>query len=218
MITRIGESFDGVSQLRSTAPANLVSMTLPQVCVSYLIRHASDGHTQVLLGRKKKGLGEGNFVGLGGKLEPFESAKDAAVREIEEESGLHVKPDDLDARGLLTYLFPHREAWSQESSVFVCTTWTGTPRESDELNPEWFNLDELPLDEMWDDARYWLPGVLAGAPIVATFTFGEDLATVAGHTVQVDQLARECQDHTGPNSGSRTTTESAAPRATPSGS
>jgi 8-oxo-dGTP diphosphatase len=31
---------------------------------------------------------------------------------------------------------------------------------------------------MWDDARHWLPGVLAGVPVEATFTFGEDLATV----------------------------------------
>ncbi|NYJ19992.1 NUDIX domain-containing protein [Glaciibacter psychrotolerans] len=186
--------------------------------MSYLIRDTGDGRSQVLLGRKKKGLGEGNFVGLGGKLEPGESALAAAVRETAEESGLVVAESDLQPRGLLTYLFPHREAWSQESSVFVCTAWSGTPRESDELNPEWFDLEALPLDEMWDDARYWLPGVLAGKAIVATFTFGADLATVRRHTVQVDQLARECQDRTGPISGSRSTSESAAISADSSGS
>ncbi|MGO4689383.1 8-oxo-dGTP diphosphatase [Glaciibacter sp. 2TAF33] len=153
-------------------------MNLPQVCVCYLVRRGPHGRRQVLLGRKKKGLGAGNIVGLGGKLEPGESAADAAVREIEEESGLVVQASALTSLGLLTYLFPHREAWSQESSVFVCTEWTGTPRESDELNPEWFDVDTLPVDEMWDDARHWLPGVLTGVPVRATFTFGEDLATV----------------------------------------
>lgn len=157
-------------------------MALPQVCVCYLLRTSPDGVLQVLLGRKKKGLGLGNIVGLGGKLEPGETSVQAAVREIEEESGLSVAESDLSQRGLLTYLFPHREAWSQESTVFVCTEWAGVPRGSDELDPEWFDVASLPVDEMWDDARHWLPGVLSGTPVRATFTFGEDLATVVSRS------------------------------------
>ncbi len=153
-------------------------MALPQVCVCYLTRRSPDGTLQVLLGRKKKGLGLGNIVGLGGKLEAGETPVQAMVREIEEESGLSVAEADLSPRGVLTYLFPHREAWSQESTVFVCAEWEGIPRESDELDPEWFDVAALPVDEMWDDARHWLPGVLAGTQVRATFTFGEDLATV----------------------------------------
>jgi 8-oxo-dGTP diphosphatase len=152
-------------------------MPLPQVCVCYLLRESTGG-TEVLLGRKKHGLGVGNFVGLGGKLEPGESAVDAAVREVFEESGVVVAASDLEPRGLLSYSFPHREAWSQESNVFVCRTWRGEPRGSDELDPEWFALERVPYDEMWDDARRWLPGVLAGASVRRSFVFGEDLATV----------------------------------------
>lgn len=152
-------------------------MPLPQVCVCYLLRERA-GTTEVLLGRKKHGLGMGNFVGLGGKLEAGESAVDAAVREVFEESGVVVAASDLEPRGLLTYHFPHREAWSQESSVFVCRAWTGTPSGSDELDPEWFAVDAVPYGEMWDDARHWLPAVLAGGRVRRTFVFGEDLATV----------------------------------------
>ena len=152
---------------------------LPQVCVCYLTRVSAHGEPQVLLGRKKKGLGLGNIVGLGGKLEPGESVTDAMVREIHEESGLHVHPHDLVPMGVLTYLFPHRPGWSQMSSVFMTSVWRGTPTESDELNPVWFDVATLPVDEMWDDARHWLPGVLAGTPVRATFTFAADLATVA---------------------------------------
>lgn len=152
-------------------------MPLPQVCVCYLLRERR-GRTEVLLGRKKHGLGQGYFVGLGGKLEPGESPVDAAVREVFEESGVRVVATDLEPRGLLTYLFPHREAWSQESSVFVCRRWRGEPAASDELDPEWFDLAAVPLGEMWDDASRWLPDVLAGGSVRRTFVFGVDLATV----------------------------------------
>lgn len=152
--------------------------SLRRVCVAYLMRSV-DERLQVLLGRKKRGLGAGNFVGLGGKFEPGESATMAAVREIEEESGVVVDPSDLDRRGDLFYLFPGRPAWSQRSTVFVVTRWRGEPSPSDELDPVWFDLDDLPLDEMWDDARAWLPGVLIGGQVSHEFTFAVDLASVS---------------------------------------
>jgi len=153
-------------------------MSVYRVCVTYLLRER-EGRLEVLLGRKKRGLGTGHWVGLGGKLEPGERVEEAAVREIAEESGVEVVAADLDRRGDLLYLFPHRESWSQRSTVFVATRWQGEPAESDELAPRWFGLDELPLDEMWDDASHWLPGVLTGGRIARTFVFAADLATVA---------------------------------------
>ncbi|MFF2273165.1 8-oxo-dGTP diphosphatase [Agromyces sp. NPDC058136] len=155
-----------------------------QVCVCYVLRERA-GRTEVLLGRKKHGLGEGYYVGLGGKLEPGERAVDAAVREVFEESGLVVVADELDPRGVLSYHFPHRESWSQESSVFVTRRFEGDPVASDELDPEWFALDEVPYAQMWDDAKRWLPAVLAGGTAHRTFVFGEDLATVVSERPSV---------------------------------
>jgi 8-oxo-dGTP diphosphatase len=147
----------------------------PRVVVVYLI---SDG--RVLLGEKRRGLGAGRLVGPGGKREHGESAVDTAVREVAEEVGLRLDPSDLEARGTLDYRFPFRPAWSQISDVFVCRRWAGEPRESDELEPRWIPIHEVPYDAMWDDARYWLPGVLRGGTVEARFEFAEDLATVSG--------------------------------------
>jgi 8-oxo-dGTP pyrophosphatase MutT (NUDIX family) len=45
----------------------------------------------VLLGRKKRGFGEGKVNGFGGKVEAGETVIEAAVREMQEESGLTVE-------------------------------------------------------------------------------------------------------------------------------
>jgi len=151
---------------------------LPEVCVTYLLRESPDG-TEVLLGRKKFGLGEGNLVGPGGKLEPGESPADAAVREVLEEVSISIRPQDLMLVGELTYPFTHHPKFSQKSWAFVCREWEGEPVESDELVPEWHLLEAIPLDRMWDDARFWLPTALAGQFVRATFIFGADARTVA---------------------------------------
>ena len=150
-----------------------------QVCVCFITRVSDDGARQVLLGRKKTGLGSGNIVGLGGKIEAGETALQAIVREIEEESSLVVRPSDVAQVGFIRYAFPFRENWSQDSTVFVVDAFSGTPQESDELVPDWYDVTELPLEGMWDDAKYWLPQVLAGETVHASFTFGEDLKTVS---------------------------------------
>ncbi len=153
----------------------------PAVVVVYLLRDGADG-PEVLLGEKRRGLGTGRLVGPGGKREPGEAAVDTAVREVAEEVGLRLDPDDLEARGTLDYRFPFRPSWSQVSDVFVCRRWQGDPTGSDELVPRWIPVHAVPYDAMWDDARYWLPGVLDGGRVRARFTFAEDNATVAGFT------------------------------------
>ena len=151
-------------------------MPLPEVCVCYLLR-AAPGGDEVLLGRKKFGLGEGNLVGPGGKIERAETPELAIRREVEEETSLVL--GGIELVGELTYSFPFRPAWSQKSWVFVCREWEGEARESDELAPAWYPVADIPTARMWDDARYWVRDALAGRFVRATFEFGADLRTVS---------------------------------------
>lgn len=41
--------------------------------------------------------------------------------------------------------------------VFIATEWTGEPVESDEMKPQWFGIDELPLGRMWEETTGWMP-------------------------------------------------------------
>jgi 23S rRNA (cytosine1962-C5)-methyltransferase len=134
--------------------------------------------SQVLLGYKKTGFGKGKYTGFGGKVEPGESVIAAARRELAEETGIHVPIENLLPIGVLTFVFPKQPGWDQEVHVFRLDSWHGEPLESEEMKPDWFNIDEIPYDRMWDDGRYWLPAILAGKTYTARFTFRDDNATV----------------------------------------
>ncbi|GAB3615528.1 hypothetical protein GCM10027416_00850 [Okibacterium endophyticum] len=153
-------------------------MRFDQVAVCYIMREAHDGGTEVLLGEKKKGLGIGKLVGPGGKLEPGETPEQAIVREVREESGLLVQEHDLVRLGRIHYEFPHREEWTQSSWVFSARVFSGQIVESDELLLRWHPVPAIPLERMWDDAKYWLPAALGGEYCERRFVFGDDLSTV----------------------------------------
>jgi 8-oxo-dGTP diphosphatase len=67
--------------------------------------------------------------------------------------------------------------------IFTTTDWTGEPAESEEIRPQWFPVAVLPFGQMWDDAPRWLPRVLAGERLRATFTYGADNETVAAAAI-----------------------------------
>ncbi len=51
--------------------------------------------------------------------------------------------------------------------------YSGKPVESEEMKPEWFDKKNIPYDKMWPDDKYWLPKVLEGKKLNATFVFGK---------------------------------------------
>jgi 8-oxo-dGTP diphosphatase len=144
-----------------------------------LIRRRGDGGPEVLLGLKKSGFGLGKWVGLGGHIEAGEKPVAAAVREVAEESGLVVAADALQHMASIEFRFPARPSWDQTADVFVTSVYQGEATESDEIAPRWFPEDALPLSLMWDDAKYWLPRVLAGEHVNVRIAFADDCATVA---------------------------------------
>jgi len=156
---------------------------MTSTCLCLLTRFGGDGERQVLLGHKKTGLGAGKIVGLGGHVEEDESPAEAAAREVKEEAGIHVTPGALLEVAHVTFLFPVRPRWDMVVSIFTSADWTGEAAETAEIRPEWFGAADLPLDRMWDDAKYWLPRVLAGERVRATFSYADDCETVARATL-----------------------------------
>jgi len=139
---------------------------------------------QVLLGFKKEGFGKGKYTGFGGKVEPGETLAEATIRELEEETGVCVREEDLQPVGRLVFHFPAKPAWSQTVHVFVAWRWQGRVRESREMRPAWFPVNQLPFEHMWEDGVHWLPRILAGEAITARFTFRADNETINNLEIQ----------------------------------
>lgn len=125
---------------------------------------------QILLIRKKRGLGAGKINGPGGRVEADESIHTCAVRETQEELG--VTPLNHEKCGELQFQFV--DGYSIHVHVFRATDLEGEPVETEEAIPIWAPLEDIPYHEMWEDDEIWLPHMIAGSQFHGRFIFDSD--------------------------------------------
>ena len=137
---------------------------------------------EILLAMKKRGFGEGRWNGVGGKIEAGESIEAALVRESTEEIG--VTPTNFSKVADISFdQYFKGEHALMSVNVFIATEWEGEPTESEEMEPQWFPVDSLPYDAMWQDDPYWLPLVLEGKKIKASFVM-DTKDKITDHTIE----------------------------------
>ncbi len=142
-------------------------------------------HPRILLGMKKRGFGAGRWNGFGGKLEENESLENGAKRELQEEAGITAAA--LEKCGVLEFEFKtNGEIF--EVHVFRIKNFIGTPRESEEMKPQWFDVTDIPYNEMWPDDRFWLPLFLEGKKFKGRFFFGENDTILEHELSEIENL------------------------------
>ena len=112
---------------------------------------------KVLLIRKAKGRShEGEWIGLGGKLEHGEDPVSSAVREFREESGLTLADPKL--RGTLIWI---DEVQCGIIHIVTATRWSGTLSQSEEGELGWHSIQNLStLDGLAKHQRLFLGRIL----------------------------------------------------------
>ncbi|MBI2474498.1 MAG: 8-oxo-dGTP diphosphatase [Candidatus Taylorbacteria bacterium] len=142
-------------------------------------------HPRVLLGMKKRGFGAGRWNGFGGKVMPDETIEQSARRELMEEAGIEARA--LTKLGVMEFEFDHNTDWI-EVHLFKANEYHGRPKESEEMLPRWFSMDEIPFMEMWPDDRYWFPFFMRNKKFKGRFQFGHADSILNYQINEVEEL------------------------------
>ncbi|MEA4910524.1 hypothetical protein SDC9_07996 [bioreactor metagenome] len=135
----------------------------------FLIEKKNNKINRICLSMKKRGFGVGRYNGVGGKVEKDETVEEACKREVLEEIGVEVL--DMKKVAELEFIFSEKPDWNQKVFTFFCEEWKGHPEESEEMNPKWFLVGDIPFHNMWSDDIFWLPKVLENELVKARFVF-----------------------------------------------
>lgn len=110
----------------------------------------------LLRNRKANDENEGKWIGIGGKKEPGETMEQCAVREVWEETGLHL--DDLRSRGLVYFHYEDHE--DEVITVYTSSRFHGDIHEDDEGTLKWIPQDAVLDLNLWEGDRIFLQKIL----------------------------------------------------------
>lgn|SRR3989338_4128692 len=115
----------------------------------------------VLLGERKKGeIGIGKLSGPGGKLEIGETLPECLIRETREEFVIELDPASLELVALIDFY----AAGEIDFCVYVyrARILAGEIKETADIIPAWYTLDDLPFERMYDSDCYWFERAARG--------------------------------------------------------
>ena len=130
---------------------------------------------------KKRGFGEGRWNGFGGKVMENETIEEATKRELLEETGIEV--GNMEKVGIIEFNYDF-DTKVHEVHIFKINDYFGEIKESEEMKPQWFFVDEIPFKEMFPDDLYWMPLFLKGKKFKGKFTFN-DINTIIDKDLKV---------------------------------
>ena len=124
-------------------------------------------NNHVWLGAKKKSnswftISLSKRNGFGWKVDAWETFITSAIRELREEAEVEVTEQQLHFSWIMHFSFETKTEWDQECHIFTCKNFTGTPCETDEMQPRLWDINNLPYENMRDTDKVWLEKLLAG--------------------------------------------------------
>ncbi|MBP5520239.1 MAG: 8-oxo-dGTP diphosphatase [Treponema sp.] len=109
---------------------------------SYLMLHRT---------KKQNDYNHDKWIGIGGKFENGESPEDCAIREVREETGLEIAPENLEYCGIVTFVDTSAaEVYTEFMHIFRARSFSGTLlTDCSEGDLEW-----VPVNKM-NDLPHW---------------------------------------------------------------
>ncbi len=102
--------------------------------------------------KKKNDMNKDKWIGIGGKFGQNESPEECVIREVKEETGLHLKSYQL--RCTVTYVSTN---WENEYIyVFTSDDFEGNVIECNEGDLQWINKDEVTKLNIWEGDKIFI--------------------------------------------------------------
>lgn len=125
-------------------------------CDTVVYLQRNDEVLMLLRNKKKNDINEGKYIGVGGKIETYETPYEGAIREVKEETGYIV--NSLDYRGLLCFTYDNKEI--QYIFVFTSKDFSGNEIICNEGTLEWVKKENLLSLNIWEGDRYFLKKIV----------------------------------------------------------
>ena len=132
------------------------------------------GSAMLLLRRTKADALQGKYIPIGGHVDPFESPRHAALREVREETGLVV--DEVAFRGVLVETSPTAYNWV--TFIYSADVARFAPPECAEGVLEWVEVERLPDIPTPETDAFIYSYVAQGQPFVLDAEFDEEVRMV----------------------------------------
>lgn len=141
----------------------------------------------------RKNIGVNRWNGPGGMIEEGESPEETVVREMGEECLVKVLVEDLEKIAIVDFYntLENGSAVLIRVHMFTSSHWEGEPQVVDEMvNPTWFDIDKLPVEDMMLADRVWAPIALSGKKIIAEAHYGPFQKELLGEVtwIEVDEF------------------------------
>ena len=115
---------------------------------------------KILLAMKKRWFWEWYWNWAWWKFEEGETNEECMIRELEEETWLVTKKENLENFWVLHFYFDEKSEWNQDVVLFVINDFKRNPVETEEMRPKWFDLNNIPYSEMWESDKIRMPRIL----------------------------------------------------------
>ena len=111
--------------------------------------------------RKPEDPNEGKWLGIGGKVEAGETPLEANVREVREETGISLNPEDCRFHGNIKFINTIYE--DEEIYLYSVEVPEDTqPIDCDEGELHWIDASKIMTLNMWEGDRQFLAPLLEG--------------------------------------------------------
>lgn len=135
----------------------------------------------MLRNAKQHDVNSGKWIGVGGKFEHGETARQCMIREIQEETGISLLTEELQFRGILYFHYDRDEDEKIWIYTAACRNDHFVPCDEGELH--WVQKDEILHLPLWEGDRIFLDKLLKDEDeIFCLDLYYDDKGTLINHT------------------------------------